>query len=138
MNKNINDYSKIKNIIFDLDNTIILDKEEDAEYYKDVLTKLGYNNEGFLKIYQLVDDYDKSINEENPYYDSQKMLEFINKELHSDFQINVIEEIKNDSVSLFVNLCIPDTDICYDFIVIIRDDGSMNIKESYIDSEMFE
>ena len=50
----------------------------------------------------------------------------------------LIEEIKNDSVSLFVNLCIPDTDICYDFIVIIRDDGSMNIKESYIDSEMFE
>lgn len=95
MNKNINDYSKIKNIIFDLDNTIILDKEEDAKYYKDVLIKLGYNHEGFQKIYQLVDAYDKTINEENPYYDSQKMLEFINENLQYNLQINAIEEIKN-------------------------------------------
>ena len=65
---------------------------------------------------------------------------FLEKKDIPRYSINkmLIEEIKNDSVSLFVNLCIPDTDICYDFIVIIRDDGSMNIKESYIDSEMFE
>ena len=88
------DYSMVKNIIFDLDNTIILDKEEDAKYYKEVFIKLGYNQVCGQKIYKLVDDYDKTINEENPYYDSQKMLEFINNELHCNFQINAIEEIK--------------------------------------------
>jgi len=37
----------------DLDNTIILDKDEDIETYKEALENLGYNSEDYYKIYSL-------------------------------------------------------------------------------------
>ena len=49
-----------------------------------------------------------------------------------------IEGVKNDSVYLSVNLCIPETDVCYDFIIEIGNDGRVNVKENHIESEMFE
>ena len=49
-------YSKIKYLIFDLDNTIILDEEEEINTYKDVLKKLNYDIEDYRKIYEAVDE----------------------------------------------------------------------------------
>lgn len=88
------EYSKIKNIIFDLDNTIILDTEEDSEYYRDALINAGYTDDYFYGIYQAIDEYDKTISEENPYYNEQELLEFINEYLSQNFSMNVIDGIK--------------------------------------------
>lgn len=87
--------SKIKNIILDLDNTIILDKKSDSESYKKALSNSGYDEKFFNKIYQLIDDYDKSITIENPYYNEEEMLEFINLKLKQNFSMKLIDEIKN-------------------------------------------
>lgn len=89
-----NDYSKIKNIIFDLDNTIIFDTEEDSEYYREALINAGFSDDYFYGIYQVIDDYDKSITEDNPYYNEQEMLDFINYSLDQNFSMEVIDGIK--------------------------------------------
>lgn len=85
--------SKIKNLIFDLDNTIILDMEEDSEYYKEALTNTGFEDKDYYEVYQAIDEYDKFISEEEPYYDEKKMLEFINKYLKKEFNLNFIKEL---------------------------------------------
>lgn len=85
--------NKIKNLIFDLDNTIILDMEDDAEYYKEALTNAGFADKDYYEVYQAIDEYDKLITEEEPYYDENKMLEFINKYLKKEFNLNFIKEL---------------------------------------------
>lgn len=85
--------NKIKNLIFDLDNTIILDMEDDAEYYKEALTNAGFSDKDYYEVYQAIDEYDKLITEEEPYYDENKMLEFINKYLKKEFNLNFIKEL---------------------------------------------
>ncbi|MBQ7410363.1 MAG: HAD family hydrolase [Clostridia bacterium] len=88
------DYSKVKNLIFDLDNTIILDTEEDSEYYREALINAGFTDDYFYGIYQAIDEYDKIITEDEPYYDENKLLEFINEYLEQEFNLEVIKEIK--------------------------------------------
>ena len=88
------EYNGIKNIIFDLDNTIILDTEEDSECYRNVLINAGYPDDYFYGIYQGIDEYDKTITEENPYYNEKDMLEFLNEYLEQEFSIEVIEGLK--------------------------------------------
>lgn len=88
------DYSKVKNLIFDLDNTIILDTEEDSEYYREVLINAGFTDDYFYGIYQAIDEYDKILTEEEPYYDENKLLEFINEYLGQEFNLDVIKGIK--------------------------------------------
>lgn len=48
----------IKNLIFDLDNTIIKDEEEDSIYYKEALKKCGYDETNYYKIFCSIDEYD--------------------------------------------------------------------------------
>lgn len=90
MNQN---YSKIKYLIFDLDNTIILNEEEDIKTYKDVLKKLNYNVEDYLKIYDTVDEYEASVSEEELYFTKQGLLEFLNKNLNRNYSIELIDEL---------------------------------------------
>lgn len=89
------DYSGVKNIILDLDNTIIFDTEEDSETYRNVLIDAGYSDDYFYGIYQAIDYYDKSITENNPYYNEKDMLEFINESLEQDFSMELIDGIKD-------------------------------------------
>ncbi len=67
-------------------------------------------------------------------------IPFLEKKDIPRYSINnmFIEGVKNDSVYLSVNLCIPETDVCYDFIIEIGNDGRVNVKENHIESEMFE
>ena len=88
------DSSKVKNIIFDLDNTIILDTEEDSEYYREALINAGFTDDYFYGIYQAIDEYDKILTEDNPYYDESKLLEFINEYLGQEFNMDVIRGLK--------------------------------------------
>ena len=74
-----NNYHEVKNLIFDLDNTIIFDTEEDSEYYREALENAGFTDDYFYGIYQVIDYYDKAITEDNPYYNEKEMLDFINE-----------------------------------------------------------
>ena len=40
-------YMAIKNILFDLDNTLIKNLDDDALYYKDALSHLGYDEKDY-------------------------------------------------------------------------------------------
>lgn len=91
MNKN---YLNVKNIFFDLDNTLIFDEDTDSEYYKEALSNLGYNENNFYKIYVAIDEYEKSLTEENCFYNEKEMLEFINKSLDEDYRIELIAELR--------------------------------------------
>lgn len=88
------DYSKIKNIFFDLDNTLILDENSDSEDYKEVLANLGYDEDKYYGIYMAIDEYDKFLTEENSFYNEKEMLEFINEYLSENYSIELIEGVK--------------------------------------------
>lgn len=87
-------YENKKNIIFDLDDTIILNCEDDSEFYREALINAGYTDDYFYAIYKAIDDYGNSINEINPYFDEAKLLDYINESLEQNFSIDVIREIK--------------------------------------------
>lgn len=89
----MNTYENIKNIIFDLDNTIILDLEEDAEYYKEALRMTGYDESDYYNIYCAIDEYENLITEENIYYEKDALLYLINKSLGKNYSIELIDAI---------------------------------------------
>ena len=89
----IEEKSMVKNVIFDLDNTIIRDHAEDAICYKEVLKKNGYNENDYLRLNNATFEYDITINEDNCKYDKNKMLEFINDKLNTNYTIELIDEI---------------------------------------------
>ena len=83
----------IKNLIFDLDDTIIKDEEEDSIFYKDALKKCGYSEENYYNIYVAIDEYDSKITEKNIYYNKQDMLNTINELLGENYNIKLIDEL---------------------------------------------
>lgn len=87
------DFSNIKYLIFDLDNTIILDEEEDIDTYKEVLRKLNYNIEDYHKIYDAVDEYEFSVSEEELYFTKQGLLDFLNKHLNRNYSMELINGV---------------------------------------------
>lgn len=89
----MNNYENIKNIIFDLDNTIILDLEEDSEYYKEALRMNGYDESDYYNIYCAIDEYENLITEENIYYEKNALLYLINKSLGKNYSIELIDSI---------------------------------------------
>jgi len=90
----------IKNIIFDLDNTIILDKLEDADFYKESLKKLGYDENDYLGIFEAVDLYEANLTDDNPYFNKEEMLDFINKKMNRNYDMKLIDEL-NDAVGKY-------------------------------------
>ena len=86
-------FTQIKYLIFDLDNTIILDEEEEINTYKDALKKLNYDIEDYYKIYVAVDEYEASVLEEELYFTKQGLLEFLNKNLNRNYSIELIDEL---------------------------------------------
>ncbi len=84
------DFSNVKYLIFDLDNTIILDEEEDIDTYKEVLKNLNYDINDYHKIYDAVDEYELSVSEEELYFTKQGLLDFLNKTLDRNYSIELI------------------------------------------------
>lgn len=101
--KEINNYSKIKNLIFDLDNTIILNEEKDVELYKEALEKLGYDTKDYLKVFNCIDDYEKSITEEELYYSKENMIKYINFNLKKNYSIKLIDELSDIVAKKWIN-----------------------------------
>lgn len=83
----------IKNIIFDVDNTIIKYDEKNSLCYKEVLRNLGYEEENYWKVFQVIDEYEQILTEENNKYNKEDMLAFMNHQLHTDYPIELIEGI---------------------------------------------
>lgn len=83
----------IKNIIFDLDNTIIEDKEDYILYYKEALRNCGYDENNYSNIYNALDDYEYYFDENNRFYLKETAIEFINKKLKTKYDIKLIDEL---------------------------------------------
>lgn len=83
----------IKNILFDLDNTLIKNEEDDMLYYKEALSNLGYDEKDYKTIYDLLDKYNPTFTENNNFYSKQDMLNFINQNLNKNYSIELIDEI---------------------------------------------
>lgn len=98
--KNNNDYNRIKNLFFDLDNTIIMDTDEDVEYYRDALKKLGYDENEYYNIFNVIDEYETTISEKDSYYNKEKLLIYLNNKLNSNYSMKLIDEI-NDIIGKY-------------------------------------
>lgn len=85
----------IKNIIFDLDNTIIKTEDSDSIYYKEALKNCGYDENKYLDLYNAIDIYDFNITENNPYYDKEELLKTINTYMKTNYSIKLIDELIN-------------------------------------------
>ncbi len=90
----------VKNIIFDLDNTIITNTKEDVLKYKEALTKCGYDENDFLAIYDALDDYADSLNESNRFFSKQDAIDFLNKSLSKNYDLGLMDEI-NDVIGKY-------------------------------------
>ncbi len=85
----------MKNLIFDLDNTIILDKEEDIEDYKEALETLGHDPDDYKKIYDAIDETEEHLTEDDIYFTKEKALDYINKKLNRNYTMKLIEAISD-------------------------------------------
>ncbi len=89
----------IKKVFIDLDNTIIKDELEDMECYRDVLQELGCNPDDYRAIYDVIDKYEASLTEENPYYDKREMIDFINRELNKNYPYELADKL-NEAIEV--------------------------------------
>lgn len=83
----------IKNIIFDLDNTIIEDKDDYVLHYKEALRNCGYSEDNYLNIYNALDDYEQTLSEKNRFYSKDSAISFINSKLNTNYDIKLIDEL---------------------------------------------
>lgn len=83
----------IKNIIFDLDNTIIKYKDEYALNYKQALKNCGYDEDDYLNIYDVLDYYEHSLTDSNSFYSRKTMINFLNQKLNTNYDIKLIDEL---------------------------------------------
>lgn len=83
----------IKNIIFDLDNTIIEYKDEYALKYKQALKNCGYNEDEYLNIYDALYYYEHSLTDSNSFYSKETMINFLNQKLNTNYDIKLIDEL---------------------------------------------
>ena len=90
----------IKNIFIDLDDTIIKDELEDADYYRNALEKYGYDPDEARVLYDTIDLYEASLTEDNPYYNKKDCIEFINEHLNKNYCVELVDAI-NEMIGLY-------------------------------------
>lgn len=83
----------IKNILFDLDNTLIKNEDDDMLYYKEALSNLGYDENDYNRLYDVIDDYETTFTEKENFYSKNEMLDFVNKKLNKSYSIELIDEV---------------------------------------------
>ncbi len=93
----------IKNILFDLDNTLIENQEEDILWYKKALSNFGYDENDYMDIYNAIDEYNFTLSETNNFYSKQSMLNFINTSLGKNYAIELIDEINKYIAKYWTN-----------------------------------
>lgn len=93
----------IKNIIFDLDNTIIEDKDVDVLHYKEALRNCGYSEDNYINVYNALDDYEQTLSEENRFYSRETAIEFLNKKLNTNYDIKLVDELNKVIGKYWIN-----------------------------------
>lgn len=93
----------IKNIIFDLDNTIIEDKDDDVLHYKEALKNCGYSEDNYLNVYNALDDYEQTLSEENRFYSRETVIEFLNNKLNTNYDIRLVDELNKVIGKYWIN-----------------------------------
>lgn len=93
----------IKNIIFDLDNTIIEDKDDDVLHYKEALRNCGYSEDNYINVYNALDDYEQTLSEDNRFYSRETVIEFLNKKLNTNYDIKLVDELNKVIGKYWIN-----------------------------------
>lgn len=93
----------VKNILFDLDNTLIENQEDNILWYKKALSNLGYDENDYMDIYNAIDEYTFTLSEENNFYSKQSMLNFINTSLGKNYSIELIDELNKYIAKYWTN-----------------------------------
>ncbi len=83
----------VKNLIFDLDNTIIFDEENFMDYYKIALEKLNYDINYYDKICYAMDEYEELVTEKTLYTSKDELLKYLNQSLNQDYKPELIDEL---------------------------------------------
>ena len=84
----------LKYLIFDVDNTIIRYNEDFyPQSYKIAFQKLGLDESNADKVFFLINEYESLLSEENPCYNREKMLDYINNNLHTTYDMKLIDEL---------------------------------------------
>ncbi|MBQ9657796.1 MAG: HAD family hydrolase [Clostridia bacterium] len=94
---------EIKNIIFDLDNTLIKDVDEDILEYKKALSNLNYDENDYSDIYSTIDMYESTKTNENIFYSKDELIDFINKNLNKNYSVSLIDELNKTIVNNWSN-----------------------------------
>ncbi len=93
----------LKKIIFDLDDTLIMNDKSQIQDYQIVLDKYGHHNISANELYKCIGDYE--IN--TTCYQKDTLLAFINKYFNQNYPIEFIDDIIN-TVSSWSHLASPD------------------------------
>ena len=81
----------IKKIIFDLDDTLIINDETNLNYYVDVLKKYDSNKtlDDALELYNVIGEYELCAKQ----YDENDLLNFINNHFNTMYPIEFVDDI---------------------------------------------
>lgn len=87
------EYLQVKNIFFDLDDTIIKHEKRDILAYKEALKNCGYDEKDYLKVYTQIDAYEKKFTEKKNGFDRKDLIDFINKTLNKNYSYKLMNEL---------------------------------------------
>ncbi len=84
--------NKIKKIIFDVDDTLIMfDKEKYLETYNNILEKYQVLNKKGIDLYKAIGEYEKT----SPCFNKETMCSFISSYLETDLPLSFIDDLNN-------------------------------------------
>ena len=93
----------IKRIIFDIDNTLIIFKDEFINSYADIFPDKDLKKA--KEVYDALEFYE----DEEEIYNEEAMLKFLNRKLNYNFDINMVKKINEEVAEKWVNE--PDKDM---------------------------
>ena len=84
----------LKYLIFDVDNTLIRYNEDFyPQSYRIAFQKLGLDESNAEKVFFIINEYESLLSEENPCFNREKMLDYINNNLHTTYDMKLIDEL---------------------------------------------
>lgn len=101
----------IKNVLFDVDNTIFDSGIENAIYYKEALENCGYNPERYLDVYNSIEFYEDTFDAESNLYNKQNLLELINEKLNENYSVELIDEINKVIAKYWIQKILIDREV---------------------------
>ena len=91
----------IKNIIFDVDNTIFDSSESNAIYYREAFQKINCDDNRYIDLYHSLESYEDNFNENNNKYVKEDLINVINKVMKEHYPTKLIDEM-NDVVGKYI------------------------------------